>query len=137
MNVPFVIENKQQKILIVDDMSLSRLTATNLLKELGFHNITIAENGQQAFDILSLAIKNQDPFALVLSDWMMPELDGIGLMKRINQSEWAQSPHFILMTAESDMANIAHAIKSGISGYIKKPVLIESLKEALENIANI
>lgn len=134
MRKPFSLSDKSQYILVVDDMSLSRITGQRLLGELGFANVTLADNGQAAWDAMESARGQNKPFSLVLCDWMMPQLDGLGLLGKIKAAGWPDEPHFLLVTAESDMGNIVTAIKTGISGYILKPLTADALKEALENL---
>ena len=130
----FSFSNKSEKILVVDDMSLSRVSIKRVLVELGFNSVELAENGLTAWEKLATSRQANAPFGLVLSDWMMPELDGLGLFKKLAGSGWSDIPPFILITAESDSFQVGEAIKLGISGYIRKPITLEALEKTLKEL---
>ncbi len=124
--------NYNIKILVVDDFPTMRRIVKNLLNQLGFKNIEEAEDGQQAYNKLM-----SDPdFKLVVSDWNMPNMEGIELLKKIRQSEEPlKSIPFLMITAEAEKEKVIEAIKSGVDNYIVKPFTAEVLKEKLEKIA--
>jgi two-component system, chemotaxis family, chemotaxis protein CheY len=130
----FSQSDKNARILVVDDAALSRAHTTKLLQGLGFRYVTTAEDGQAAWELLSAARDKNEAFTLVLSDWMMPRLDGIGLLEKIKASGWDLRPHLVLITSESDKGNLVSAIKAGISSYIRKPLKEDALIEALKNV---
>ena len=131
----FSIHNKMAKILVVDDMALSRVTGKKLLVELGFQSIDMAENGEVAWAMIEKAIAAKAPYVLLLSDWMMPVLDGVGLLKRTKQLPPEHKLPMIFSTAESDAAQVAEAVKEGIAAYVRKPLTKESLLQALERVS--
>ena len=130
----FSFDDKNSRILVVDDMGMSRATARKLLEELGFHRISEAIHGDEAWMHLSAADAEGDPYVLVVTDWMMPVLDGLGLLSRINASGWSALPAVLLATAESDASQVAQAVKAGIAAYIKKPLTQDELHQALKRI---
>ena len=131
----FSIHNKTAKILVVDDMALSRVTGRKLLIELGFKSIDLAENGEVAWGMIEKAIAENQPYTLLLSDWMMPVLDGIGLLKRVKKLPPGETLPMIFSTAESDAAQVTEAVKEGIAAYVRKPLTKESLLQALERVS--
>lgn len=131
MNPDFTFENKSIRILLADDMSLSRVMGRKLLLELGYSSIQTVENGRLAWEALEKGIANKTPFGLVLTDWMMPELNGLELLQKVKDSNWSETPPIVFMTAETDATQVAQAIKLGISGYVPKPLTLEALKRVL------
>ncbi len=131
MNPDFTFEDKSIRILLADDMSLSRVMGRKFLLELGYSSIQTVENGKLAWEALEKGVANNTPFRLVLTDWMMPELNGLELLQKVKNSNWAEIPPIVFMTAETDTIQVAHAIKLGISGYVPKPLTLEALKRVL------
>ncbi len=117
------------KILIVDDMSTMRRIIKNTLKQLGYLNMDEAEDGQQALGKL-----RQESFGFVVSDWNMPNMSGLDLLKAIRQDPALKSLPVMLVTAESKKENILEAIQSGVSNYIVKPFTADTLKEKINQI---
>lgn len=117
------------KILIVDDMSTMRRIIKNTLKQLGYQHMEEAEDGQQALGRL-----RQESFGFVVSDWNMPNMSGLDLLKAIRQDPSLNSLPFMLVTAESKKENILEAIQSGVSNYIVKPFTADILKEKIDKI---
>lgn len=119
------------KILIVDDVSSLRDLLKAYLRRLGFQNISEADDGQNALDALWLAHNSRVPFELVISDWNMPNMDGLELLKRVRQvPDWKTLP-FLLLTTESEKDKVLEAVKADVSNYIIKPVDEATLKEKL------
>ncbi len=120
------------KVLITDDAALSRASAEKQLRELGVTKLTQSINGEEAFKALEEAVAAKDPYQLVIIDWMMPVLDGVGLIKKIKASSWDPQPKLIMVTAESDVGQVAQAVKLGINAYVRKPLVFEEFKKAVE-----
>ena len=117
------------KILIVDDMSAMRRIISNALKQIGFTNLTVTDDGTTALN----ALKN-DNFDLVISDWNMPKMTGIELLKTVRgMSEYKNVP-FVMVTAESGKSNVVLAVQAGVSQYIVKPFTVEQLTEKLKKV---
>jgi two-component system chemotaxis response regulator CheY len=120
------------KVLVVDDFPTMRRIVKNLLKQLGFENIDEAEDGVQALNKLK-----SGNYGLVVSDWNMPNMEGIDLLRNIRQeSEPLKNIPFLMVTAEAEKEKVIEAIKAGVDNYIVKPFTAEVLKEKLEKIAD-
>jgi two-component system chemotaxis response regulator CheY len=119
------------KILVVDDMLTMRKLVIRCLKELGFSNITEADDGETAWPQLEVAAKGGIPFQLVISDWNMPKLPGIELLKKVRGNDSTKGVPFVFITAEAEMSQVMEAIKSGASNYITKPFTPATLKDKL------
>ncbi|MDD5299694.1 MAG: chemotaxis response regulator CheY [Gallionella sp.] len=128
------IENT--KFLVVDDFSTMRRIVRNLLKELGFNNVHEAEDGVDA-----LAKLRSDPFDFVVSDWNMPNMTGIELLREIRADAKLKHLPVLMVTAEAKKENIIEAAKAGASGYVVKPftaaTLDEKLKKIFQNFPNL
>lgn len=120
------------RILVVDDMQSLRELLGAYLRRLGFKDIIEAADGELAYKLLSESKINRTPVGLVISDWNMPNLNGIDLLKLIRANpEWKKLP-FLLTTTESEKPKVVEAIQSGVTNYMVKPVEEATLKEKLE-----
>jgi len=117
------------KILVVDDMSTMRRIIKTILNQLGYTNIDEAENGKQA-----LAKLKKERFDFVITDWNMPEMDGLALVKAIRSDDDLRSLPVLMVTAEAKKENVMEALKAGVNNYIVKPFTPEILKEKMEKI---
>jgi two-component system, chemotaxis family, chemotaxis protein CheY len=117
------------KIMVVDDMSTMRRSVKNLLKQLGFANVDEAENGQEALIKL-----RADKFGFVVSDWNMPVMSGIQLLKAIRADEGLKTIPVLMVTAEAQKENIIEAVQAGVSNYVVKPFTAEILQEKMAKI---
>ena len=117
------------KIMVVDDMSTMRRIVKNLLKQLGFANVDEAENGQEALIKL-----RADKFGFVVSDWNMPVMSGIELLRAIRADEGLKAIPVLLVTAEAQKENIIEAVQAGVSNYVVKPFTAETLQEKMGKI---
>jgi two-component system chemotaxis response regulator CheY len=122
--------NLKIKVLVVDDFPTMRRIVKNLLKQLGFENIDEAEDGAQALSKLK-----GGGFGLVVSDWNMPVMEGIDLLKHVREDEALKTMPFLMVTAEAEKDKVITAIKAGVDNYVVKPFTAEVLKEKLEKIA--
>lgn len=116
-------------ILVVDDMAIMRRVAKNILKKLGFANIEEAENGQEALQKLRVGT-----YDFVLSDWNMPVMTGIDMLRVIRADEKLKAIPVLMITAEAQQVNVVEAIQAGVSNYIVKPITAETMQEKLEQI---
>ena len=121
-------------ILVVDDMGAMRLRIVNQLKKMGYENISQAENGQEAFDLVAKAKTDMTPIELVLSDWNMPVLSGLEFLKKLRGTFQYKDLPFLMVTAEGEKDQVLEAIKSGVSDYVIKPVSPDDLKGKLQNV---
>jgi len=117
------------KFLVVDDFSTMRRIVRNLLKELGFTNVDEAEDGAVALSKL-----REGNFEFVVSDWNMPNMDGITLLQNGRADPKLNTLPFLMITAEAKKENIIQAAQSGASGYIVKPFTAATLQEKLDKI---
>ncbi len=117
------------KILVVDDFSTMRRIVKNLLKQLGYTNIEEAEDGEQAFTKLQ-----GGDFNFVISDWNMPNLDGLGLLKLVRADAQLKDLPILMVTAEAEKEKVITAIQAGVNNYVVKPFTGEVLKEKIDKI---
>jgi two-component system, chemotaxis family, chemotaxis protein CheY len=125
--------DKTIKILIVDDFATMRKVVRNLLKQVGYEDIVEAEDGVMALK----ALKSQK-IDVIVSDWNMPNMSGLELLKAVRaDAELAKTP-FLMVTAEALQDNVVAAVKAGVNNYIVKPftaeVLSEKIKKIMDNI---
>lgn len=122
---------KESRFLIIDDMSSMRDFVHACLKSLGYEFILESPDGVLAIEILKKQSRNGAPIDVILCDWNMPKLMGIDLLRQIREvPEWEFIP-FIMITTESEKAQILHAISSGVTDYIVKPFSISVLQQKL------
>jgi len=117
------------KFLVVDDFSTMRRIVRNLLKELGLTNVEEAEDGAAA-----LAKLRDGSFEFVVSDWNMPNMDGLTLLQNVRADARLKTLPFLMITAEAKKANIVAATQAGASGCIVKPFTAATLQEKLDKI---
>lgn len=122
------------KILVVDDMSTMRKIIKKMLSELGFTNITEADDGASAWPLIENAIKDGAPFEFIVSDWNMPKMSGLDLLKKVRATPGLEKLPFLMITAEAEQANVVEAVKAGVSNYILKPFKPVSLEEKIAKI---
>jgi two-component system, chemotaxis family, chemotaxis protein CheY len=123
--------DKNMKILVVDDFSTMRRIVRNLLVELGFSNPLIqeADDGENA-----LVLLRSQPFDLVVTDWNMPNMTGIDLLRAIRAEDALKGLPVLMVTAENNRDQIIAAAQAGVNGYIVKPFTAVTLKEKLTKI---
>jgi two-component system chemotaxis response regulator CheY len=123
--------DKNMKILVVDDFSTMRRIVRNLLVELGFSNPLIqeADDGNNALIML-----RSQPFDLVVTDWNMPNMTGIDLLRAIRAEASLKGLPVLMVTAENNRDQIIAAAQAGVNGYIVKPFNAVTLKEKLSKI---
>jgi two-component system chemotaxis response regulator CheY len=121
--------DKSMKILVVDDFPTMRRIVRNLLKELGYANVDEAEDGQ-----VGLSRLQGGGFDFVISDWNMPNMDGLEMLKRIRADASLSHLPVLMVTAESKKENIIAAAQAGASGYVVKPFTAATLDEKLSKI---
>lgn len=121
--------DKNIRILIVDDYSTMRRIVKNLLHDLGYVNMAEADDGKTAWSQLQT-----NHFDLVVTDWNMPGMTGIELLKAIKADPALASLPVLMVTAESNKEQIVEAAQAGVSGYIIKPFTAETLREKLDRI---
>ncbi|ROQ22570.1 chemotaxis response regulator CheY [Gallaecimonas pentaromativorans] len=117
------------KILIVDDFSTMRRIIKNLMRDLGFNNCFEADDGNTALPML----QNGD-FDFVITDWNMPGMQGIDLLKAIRADDNLKHLPVLMVTAEAKREQIITAAQAGVNGYVVKPFTAATLKEKLDKI---
>lgn len=121
--------DKNLKFLVVDDFSTMRRIVRNLLKELGFTNVDEAEDG-----VVALSKLKGSNFEFVVSDWNMPNMTGIELLRAIRSDATLKHLPVMMVTAEAKKENIIEAAQAGASGYIVKPFTAATLEEKLNKV---
>ena len=121
--------NKNMRILIVDDFSTMRRIVKNLLNDLGFTNTAEAEDGNSA-----LVALRGSKFEFVVTDWNMPGMTGIELLKAIRSDPALAKLPVLMVTAEAKREQIIEAAQAGVNGYIIKPFTAQTLQEKLAKI---
>ena len=125
-----MVIDKNINILVVDDFSTMIRIVTNLLKELGFSNIDDANDGSKAWPMIQTG-----KYDFIVSDWNMPEMTGIELLRKVRAHKDFSDMPFMLITAEQKRSQILEAAQSGVDGYIVKPFTAATLKEKIDKIA--
>ena len=121
--------NYDINILIVEDLLTTRLFLRRTLKKLGYTNVVLSEDGEVAIKELELK-----PFDLIISDWHMPNLDGLNFYKALsNNRKWSDTP-FLLITAEKERNKVVEAVEVGIKEYLVKPVKPENLSNKIKEV---
>jgi two-component system chemotaxis response regulator CheY len=118
------------KILIVDDFPTMRRIVKTLMKQNGYTNFTEAEDGEQALRMLNAEMD----YEMVVSDWNMPNMTGLELLKAVRADAKLKHLPFLMVTAEAEKENIIEAVKAGVSNYIVKPFTGQALKDKLDKI---
>ena len=117
------------KYLVVDDFSTMRRIVKNLLQELGYQNVQEADDGKTAWPMLQ-----SGNFDFVITDWNMPLMPGLDLLKAIRADERLKGLPVLMVTAEAKREQIVEAVQAGVSGYVVKPFTAEILKQKLDKI---
>ncbi|ELI7923546.1 MULTISPECIES: chemotaxis response regulator CheY [Yersinia] len=121
--------DKNIRFLVIDDFATMRRIVRNLLQDLGFKNVDEAEDGQDALTKLRTS-----KFDFVISDWNMPNLDGLQLLSEIRKDESLKTLPVLMVTAEAKKENIIAAAQAGANGYVVKPFTAATLEEKLNKI---
>ncbi|MFO7551068.1 MAG: chemotaxis response regulator CheY [Haliea sp.] len=121
--------NKDMQILVVDDFSTMRRIVKNQLRELGFSNIREADDGSTALEVLRAT-----HIDFVVTDWNMPGIPGIDLLKTIRADDKLKTLPVLMVTAEAKREQIIEAAQSGVNGYVVKPFTAQALKEKIDRI---
>ena len=121
--------NTDMKILVVDDFSTMRRIIKNLLRDLGFNNTHEADDGNTALPMLK-----SGSYDFLITDWNMPGMQGIDLLREVRADEKLATLPVLLVTAESKKDQIVMAAEAGVNGYIVKPFNAATLEEKIKNI---
>nr|WP_211245137.1 chemotaxis response regulator CheY [Thiomicrospira pelophila] len=121
--------NRDMKILVVDDFSTMRRIVKNLLKELGFSHFDEADDGSTAWPMVQTG-----KYDFIVSDWNMPQMTGLQLLKNVRADEKLKETPFLLITAEAKRSQILEAAQAGVDGYIVKPFTAATLNAKIQKI---
>lgn len=121
------------KLLVVDDSSTMRRIIKNTLQRLGYDDILEAEHGLQAWELLDTI----DGIKVLITDWNMPEMNGLDLVKKVRADNRFTDIPIIMVTTEGGKAEVITALKAGVNNYIVKPFTPQVLKEKLEVVLGV
>ena len=121
--------SKNLRFLVVDDFSTMRRIVKNLLHELGYPNVTEADDGKTALPMLQAG-----GFDFLISDWNMPGMSGLDLIKAVRSDAKLAKLPVLMLTAEAKREQIIEAAQAGVSGYVIKPFTAQTLKEKIDKI---
>lgn len=124
-----MMANPNTKFLVVDDFSTMRRIVRNLLKDLGYTNVDEAEDG-----VMGLSKLKSGNYEFVISDWNMPNMDGLTMLQNIRADAQLSSLPVLMVTAEAKKENIIAAAQAGANGYVVKPFTAATLDEKLSKI---
>jgi two-component system chemotaxis response regulator CheY len=117
------------RVLVVDDFATMRRIIKNVLRQIGFTDITEADDGKTAIRQLKA-----EKYDLVLSDWNMPGMSGLELLNEVRADAELKDLPFVMITAEAKKENIIEAVKAGVTSYVVKPFTAETVGEKLKKI---
>ncbi|WP_320170409.1 chemotaxis response regulator CheY [Maridesulfovibrio sp.] len=118
------------KVLVVDDFATMRRIIKNILRQIGFTNIVEADDGTTAWE----ALNKDDSIQFIVSDWNMPQMTGIELLRKVRASEEFADIPFLMVTAEAQQENIIEAVQAKVSNYIVKPFTPDTLGQKINKI---
>ena len=122
------------KILVIDDMATIRQVLKKMLREIGLTNISEADDGATALPMIEGAHTSGDPFQFIISDWNMPQMTGLDLLKTLRTDERFKDLPFLMVTAEAEQQNVVIAVKAGVSNFIVKPFSAATFKQKIDKI---
>ncbi len=121
--------SSNKRVLLVDDLANVRRVMKRILKQIGFTKVTEADDGSTA-----LAELEKREVDLIISDWNMPKVSGLELLKAVRSDESMKDTPFLMVTVEAQKDNVLEAVQAGVTNYIVKPFTAEDIKEKLEQI---
>ena len=116
-------------VLVFDDFATMRQIVKGVLKQIGFTNVIEAGDGN-----LALKELKKEDVGLIISDWNMPKMNGLDLLKAVRGDKKLKDIPFIMVTSEGQKENVVEAVKSGVNSYIIKPFTPETFGEKLEKV---
>jgi two-component system, chemotaxis family, chemotaxis protein CheY len=120
---------KDIRVMIVDDVPSARRVIKKQLENLGYRDVMEAESGEDALSLLS-----KEPCSLILSDWNMPKLGGLELLKHLRSKESSKNLPFIMITSTAGSEQIVESAKAGVTDFIVKPFSTETLEKKISGI---
>lgn len=122
------------KFLIVDDSATTRKMNKNVMAELGYENVVEAADGAEAYQVLVDLSKSDTPIDFIISDWNMPNMNGVEFLKKCRAEKAFEKLPFMLITVEREPSQILEAGKAGVTEYLVKPYNADTLKIKLESV---
>jgi two-component system chemotaxis response regulator CheY len=122
------------KTLVIDDMMTMRKIITKMLKQIGFTNVSEADDGATAWPMIQQAAESGEPFDFIVSDWNMPKMSGLDLLIKIRETEGIKETPFLMVTAEAEQSNVVKVVQAGVSNFVVKPFKPETLQEKIAKI---
>lgn len=119
------------RILLVDDLEMSRTLLRMELMRVGLRKIDDAEEGQSALTMLEYALEEGKPYSMIICDWNMPVMDGLELLKLIRKDKNFKSLPFIMLTAEAEMEAVTKVMQAGATDYLVKPISPDGLAKKM------
>lgn len=126
--------SQDSRFIVIDDFATMRKIIKKVLSELGYTNIDEAEDGAKALPMIQKASSSGQPYQCIISDWNMPNMQGIDLLKACKADGALKDIPFMLVTAEGEQKQIVEAAKAGVSDYVVKPFNAQTLKEKLQKV---
>ena len=126
--------NPNMKTIVIDDMMTMRKIITKMLKQIGFTNVSEADDGATAWPMIQQAQESGEPFEFIVSDWNMPKMSGLDLLIKIRETEGIKDTPFLMVTAEAEQSNVVKVVQAGVSNFVVKPFKPDTLKEKIEKI---
>lgn len=124
----------ETRILVIDDMPSIRDLVKAQLKTMGYKTIWEAQDGEEGLEFLHKQLKDGEPVELVISDWNMPKLKGLELLKKVRASAEFKDLPFVLLTSEAEREQVTEAVLSGVSQYIVKPFSAKIFEDKLKTV---
>lgn len=124
------------RFLVVDDMLTMRKIVSQQLKTMGVASIAEANDGTTAWEALEKAAAENSPFHFIVSDWNMPQMSGIELLKKCRASTAYKDIAFLLVTAEAEATQVKEALLAGVDNYVVKPFTPQSFQEKMGAVFN-
>lgn len=122
------------KTLVIDDMMTMRKIITKMLKQIGFTNVSEADDGATAWPMIQQAQESGEPYDFIVSDWNMPKMSGLDLLIKIRGTEGIKDTPFLMVTAEAEQSNVIKVVQAGVSNFVVKPFKPETLQEKIQKI---
>ncbi len=122
------------KVLVVDDFKTMRKIVMGALQQGGLTQVTEADDGATAWPLFEDAAASGAPYGLIVSDWNMPKMQGIELLKKVRAHPAGKALPFVLVTAEAEQKNIVEAVQAGVSNYIVKPFTPATFLEKIQAV---
>jgi two-component system chemotaxis response regulator CheY len=126
-------KTKSARLLIVDDVSSMRNMHRQMMLEIGFREIDMAEDGLRAYSHLRRGVADGKPYDLVISDWEMPKVSGLELLRKVRTDKELWGTPFYLITSLSDKKHIVQGINTGATGYMVKPINLNIVKKKFQD----